>query len=330
MRTLVTGAAGFIGSHLCEALLGAGHEVRGVDAFTPAYDTDLKQDNLRDLAADPAFDFVRADLRTVELEPLLDGIEVVFHLAGQPGVRPSWAAGFRPYVEHNVVATQRLLHAAHEHPLRRFVYASSSSVYGNAARYPTRETDLTNPHSPYAVTKLAAEHMCGVYAHNYGVPTTMLRYFTVYGPRQRPDMGIHRFIRAALLGMPLPVFGDGTQLRDFTYVADVVAATFRAGFADLTPGTVLNVAGGNAITVNDLLDIIEWETGGPIAIRRLPSQAGDVEATGGSIELAGALLGWWPRVAIEHGVAAQVAWQRGTPRVIVPEPVEEAVEAVRA
>ncbi len=331
MHALVTGAAGFIGSHLCEALLAEGHDVRGVDAFTPAYDTDVKKRNVRTIGTDPAFDLVRADLRTAELGPLLDGVDVVFHLAGQPGVRPSWAAGFRPYVEHNVIATQRLLDAAQDHrALRRFVYASSSSVYGNAARYPTRETDTPRPHSPYGVTKLAGEHMCGVYGVNCGVPTTMLRYFTVYGPRQRPDMGIHRFVAAALLGMPLPVYGDGSQVRDFTFVSDVVAATMRAGVTDLSPGTVVNIAGGDSISVNDLLDLVERETGREIAIRRLPMQAGDVEETGGSIELAGELLGWRPLVSIEHGVAAQVAWQRKAPRVLVPGPIEAAVEAIRA
>lgn len=331
MRALVTGAAGFIGSHLCEALLAEGHTVRGVDAFTPAYDTDVKQRNVRTVSADPEFDLVRTDLRTAELAPLLDGVDVVFHLAGQPGVRPSWAAGFRPYVEHNVVATQRLLDAAQQHrTLHRFVYASSSSVYGNAARYPTRETDTPRPHSPYGVTKLAGEHMCAVYGANCGVPTTMLRYFTVYGPRQRPDMGIHRFVAAALLGMPLPVFGDGTQVRDFTFVADVVAATLRAGTADLTPGTVVNVAGGSSISVNELIDVVERETGKTVAISRLPQQAGDVRATGGAIEVADELLGWRPRVRIEDGVAAQVAWQRQAPRVLVPGPVEAAVEAIRA
>lgn len=331
MHALVTGAAGFIGSHLCEALLAEGHDVRGVDAFTPAYDTDVKKRNVRTIGTDPAFDLIRADLRTAELAPLLDGVDVVFHLAGQPGVRPSWAAGFRPYVEHNVIATQRLLDAAQDHrALRRFVYASSSSVYGNAARYPTRETDTPRPHSPYGVTKLAGEHMCGVYGVNCGVPTTMLRYFTVYGPRQRPDMGIHRFVAAALLGMPLPVYGDGSQVRDFTFVSDVVAATMRAGVTDLSPGTVVNIAGGDSISVNDLLDLVERETGREIAIRRLPMQAGDVEETGGSIELAGELLGWRPLVSIEHGVAAQVAWQRKAPRVLVPGPIEAAVEAIRA
>jgi nucleoside-diphosphate-sugar epimerase len=329
MHALVTGAAGFIGSHLSEALLAGGWSVRGVDAFTTAYDTDVKHRNARDLVSHPAFDLVKADLRTTELEPLLDGVDVVYHLAGQPGVRPSWASGFRPYVEHNVVATQRLLEAAKDRPgLRRFVYASSSSVYGNAVRYPTRESDPTHPHSPYGVTKLAGEQMCAVYGSNCDVPTTMLRFFTVYGPRQRPDMGIHRFVAAALLGMPLPVYGDGSQVRDFTFVADVVAAVLRAGECDLPPGTVVNVAGGGSITVNELVDLVEREVGTEIAIRRLPVQPGDVDATSGSIELAAELLGWRPRVSIEHGVAAQVAWQRQGAHVIVPAPRTAAVAAV--
>src|SRR3954468_4935499 len=309
MRTLVTGTAGFIGSHLSEALLDAGHEVVGVDAITPYYETTAKWANLQGLLQARGFTFIHRDLRRSDLDSLVRGTDVVFHLAGQPGVRPSWENGFGAYAEHNVIATQRLLEACRHVSIERFVYASSSSVYGNAAAYPTREDDLPAPHSPYGVTKLAGEHLCALYAANYGLPTTMLRYFTVFGPRQRPDMGINRFIEAAIAGKPLPLYGDGQQIRDFTYVADVVDATARAGMAtDLAPGTVLNIAGGSATTVNELIELIATKVGRDVQIERKPPQAGDVQATGGSIAQARSLLGWTPRVGLADGVALQAAW----------------------
>ncbi|HEU5267311.1 MAG TPA: NAD-dependent epimerase/dehydratase family protein, partial [Jatrophihabitans sp.] len=214
----MTGAAGFIGGHLAEAALAAGHSVVGVDCLTDYYDPEQKRARVDQLATHPDFRFAAADLRTADLAPLLDGAEVVFHLAGQPGVRLSWSAGFVDYVGHNVLATQRLLEAARATRPQRIVYASSSSVYGNAPAYPTTEDDLPRPHSPYGVTKLAGEHLCGLYAANWGLATVALRYFTVYGPWQRPDMGMHRFFTAVREGRPLPVFGDGEQTRDFTFV----------------------------------------------------------------------------------------------------------------
>src|SRR3954471_15585585 len=265
MHVLVTGAAGFIGSHLVERLLGAGHTVVGVDALTPYYDPAQKQRNIATVLDNDRLRFLVRDLGRSDLSPILEDVEVVFHLAGQPGVRPSWERGFGDYLDQNVLVTQRLLEACKERSLRRFVYASSSSVYGNAPRYPTDEDCLPAPHSPYGVTKLAAEHLCGLYAANFGIPTTSLRYFTVYGPRQRPDMGINKFINAALDGKPLVVFGDGEQIRDFTYVADVVSATVRAGEAtDIPPGAVMNIAGGSACTVNELLHLIAQKIGSAV------------------------------------------------------------------
>jgi UDP-glucuronate 4-epimerase len=311
VKALVTGAAGFVGSNTCEALLRLGHEVRGVDALTDYYDPGLKKANARLLQEWPTFDFRQADLLDAELAELLDGVDVVFHLAAQPGVRASWQNGFGVYAEANVMVTQRLLEATRHSDVRRFVYASSSSVYGRATSYPTSEDAPTRPFSPYGVTKLAAEHLCTLYADNWGVPTVSLRYFTVYGPRQRPDMAMNRFISAALEGRAIPVYGDGEQVRDFTFVEDVVAANLAAGqVADLAPGTVLNVAGGGSITVNGLIELLQTAVGRPVHTAQQPRQPGDVLQTGGTIELAGRLLGWRPQVTVPEGLARQVAWQQ--------------------
>ena len=308
MVVLVTGVAGFVGSHLAEALVWQGHEVRGVDALTPYYAASAKMRNLEALLASDRMEFVHADLCEDDVDALFEDVDVVFHQAGQPGVRRSWSDGFPSYVRANVSATQRLLEAARRHSIERFVYASSSSVYGNAPSYPTTEHDLPRPHSPYGVTKLAAEHLCSLYAHNWGVPTVSLRYFTVYGPRQRPDMGFSRFIEAALDGRPVPLYGTGKAIRDFTHVDDIVGANLAAAKADLEPGTVMNIAGGSSTTVSDVLEMIGESLGSPVGITSLPEQPGDVAVTGGSIELATSLLGWRPEVALRDGLESQVAW----------------------
>lgn len=312
MKALVTGAAGFIGSHLCEALVAAGHEVVGVDCFTPYYDPSAKRANLADLVGRPGFELREADLRTADVDALLEGVDTVFHQAGQPGVRLSWDRDFAVYVEHNVLATQRLLEGMRRVPVRRLVYASSSSVYGNAERYPTLETDLPRPYSPYGVTKLAAEHLCFAYAANWGHSVVALRYFTVYGPRQRPDMGIRRFVDAALDGTPVTVHGDGEQVRDFTYVDDVVAANLAAAAVEEPPAGAVNVAGGGSVSVNELLATIEELTGRRIDRRHDAAQPGDVRRTGGSIEAARRTLGWAPSVGVREGLARQIAWSRAT------------------
>lgn len=310
MRVAVTGCAGFVGSHLTEALLADDHEVVGIDALTDYYDVAQKNANLAEFESHSRFTFVAGDLLDLDLADVFDGIDVIYHQAGQPGVRLSWSSGFDQYVARNVSATQRVLEACRLTRPARIVYASSSSVYGNAPRYPTAESDLPAPHSPYGVTKLAAEHLVNLYAANYGLSTISLRYFTVYGPRQRPDMGISKFLTAALDGSAIPLFGDGSQVRDFTFVSDVVAANRVAGVADVAPGTVVNVAGGGSISVNDLLDLIAELVGTPLTIERLPEQAGDVRATGGSIDAARRLLDWAPAVSVREGVAAQLAWLR--------------------
>lgn len=310
VQALVTGCAGFIGSTLVDALLARGDDVVGVDCFTPYYDPATKRANLADAGVHRRFALVEADLRTADLRPLLEGVDVVFHLAGQPGVRWSWAEGFAAYDGHNVLATQRLLEAARAAGTPRFVFASSSSVYGQAARHPTSELDLPAPHSPYGVTKLAAEHLCGLYAANWGLGTVALRYFTVYGPRQRPDMAIHRLIGAGLAGTAFPLYGDGSAVRDFTFVDDVVAANLAAAEADVLPGTVANVAGGGEIAMRDLVALAARVLDRPVAIDEQPRQAGDVARTGGSIERAADLLGWAPRTDVAEGLERQVAWQR--------------------
>jgi UDP-glucuronate 4-epimerase len=308
---LVTGAAGFIGSQLAEALLDEGHEVVGVDAFTPYYDRAVKDANLAALRDRPGFRFIEADLREADLDELLGGIEVIYHQAAQPGVRLSWSEGFATYDSCNVLATQRVLEAARQTGVGRVVYASSSSVYGNADSYPVTETDLPQPHSPYGVTKLAAEHLCGLYAANHGLSTVALRYFTVYGPRQRPDMAFHRLIEGALDQQPFPLYGDGSHIRDFTYVGDVVRANVLAGRADVTPGTVVNVCAGGSTVLRDVIDAVGDAVGSPVPVEQHAEQAGDVQRTGGSNDAARRLLGWEPQTSLTEGIAAQVAWHRG-------------------
>jgi UDP-glucuronate 4-epimerase len=307
-RALLTGAAGFIGSNLTDRLLASGWRVRGVDRFTAYYEEAQKRANLASATADGEFELIEADLLSAELGPLLDDVDVVFHQAAQPGVRLSWADGFRLYNDLNVNVTQRLLEACRRHEVKRFVYASSSSVYGQAPAWPTTEATETRPHSPYGVTKLAAEHLCRAYAANFGVPTVSLRYFTVYGPRQRPDMATHRLIQAARTGSGFPLYGDGQQIRDFTFVGDVVAANVLAATRDVSPGSVMNIAGGGSTKLLDLVELVGRCVGRDVPIDWQPAQPGDVERTGGSIELASEFLGWRPEVGIEEGVARQVAW----------------------
>ncbi|CCH88116.1 UDP-glucose epimerase [Modestobacter italicus] len=305
MTVLVTGVAGFVGSALARRLLAAGEQVVGLDSFTDYYDPAVKEANLAAVPTD-GFRFVHADLTTVDLDELLTGVSVVFHEAGQPGVRKSWGEDFGTYVTANVLSTQRLLEAARRAAdLRRLVYASSSSVYGNAAAYPTTEEDVPRPHSPYGVTKLAAEHLCTLYADNFGVPTVSLRYFTVYGPGQRPDMAFHRFIRAALADRPIVVFGSGEQVRDFTFVDDVVEANLRAAGGEVAPGTVFNVSGGTSISVNEVLGVLSDIAGRRLPVERAGAVAGDVGRTGGSADKIREALGWQPTVDIAAGLRAQ-------------------------
>jgi UDP-glucuronate 4-epimerase len=308
MRALVTGAAGFIGSRLSARLLDDGHEVRGVDALTPSYDRAAKRANLEPLLRHAGFVFDELDLRTAALGDLV-AVDAVFHLAAQPGVRASWGDSFADYVGHNVLATQRLLEACRAEGGPKVVMASSSSVYGEAERHPTPEDVVPRPVSPYGVTKLAAEQLLTAYAANFGLSGVALRYFTVYGPGQRPDMAFHRFIRAALTGGAVEVYGDGEQTRDVTFVDDAVAATISAASTADAPGPV-NVGGGSQVALNEVLDAIQRLTGRTLAIERRADAPGDVRHTSADLHRARELLAYAPRVGLEDGLRQEVEWLR--------------------
>ena len=307
MRALVTGAAGFIGSHLSERLLGAGATVVGIDAFTDYYPRARKERNLQRLRQDPGFSLVEGALADLDLGALLDGVTHVFHLAAQPGVRKSWGRDFRVYTVQNVEATQLLLEACIDRPIERLVYASSSSVYGDEVPLPMPEDARLRPVSPYGVTKLAAEHLCGLYHTGYGVPAVSLRYFTVYGPRQRPDMGFSRFFEALAKGQPVPMFGDGRQTRDFTFVADAVSATVAAATRG-TPGGVYNIGGGSRVELLEVFELIGRVTGRPLRLERLDTQRGDMRDTYADTTRARTDLGFLPAVTLEQGLRAQYEW----------------------
>ncbi len=310
MRCLVTGCAGFIGSHLTEKLLAQGHEVLGLDAFTTTYERTAKERNLERARTDRRFRMVEANLADAPLGDLLADVDVVFHLAGEPGVRQSWGERFATYVRNNVIATERLLNACVDRPIQRFVYAGSSSVYGDAPDLPWRETTCPQPRSPYAISKLAAEHLCTTYHLSYGVPATILRYFTVYGPRQRPDMAFHRWLRAGVTGEPIIVFGSGEKSRDFTYVADIVTATIAAGMTDGAAGGTFNVGGSNRATIDQLLALIESLVGRPLVIERRAHQEGDVQHTWADTSQAAAILGYRATVGLTEGLERELAWMR--------------------
>lgn len=308
MRCVVTGCAGFIGSHLCETLITRGHEVVGVDCFTDYYPRTAKLTNLADLRDSAGFTMVEADLLNCELPRLLEGADCVFHQAAQAGVRASWGQSFRAYTDNNVLATQRLLEAVRTLPISRFVYASSSSIYGDARELPVTEEVLPRPVSPYGVTKLAAEHLCHLYWVNFGVPAVSLRYFTVYGPRQRPDMAFHRFIRAIMAGEEISVYGDGNQTRDFTFVSDAVAANIRCAEAEVA-GRRFNIGGGSRTSVNRVLAILQSLSGREARVRHVDAQKGDVRHTFADTSQAREALGFHPTVSIEEGLRRQFAWQ---------------------
>jgi len=307
MRTLVTGAAGFVGAHLCAYLLEQGNNVVGIDAMTDYYDVRRKEANLASLSSWDSFTFRRQDLLTAPPRRLLDGVEVVFHLAGQPGVRASWGPEFAAYVSRNILATQHLLEASRQAPVRAIVYASSSSVYGDAESYPTTEDMRPRPVSPYGMTKLAAEHLCELYRRNFGIPAASLRLFTVYGPHQRPDMAFARLIGAARSGSPFPLFGDGRQTRDFTYVADVVRAMCGAATAVQSGWTgVANIGGGSRTSMAEVIRIVGALLGREVRTARMPAQPGDVRDTAADTSVARQAFGYAPTVPLADGLARMV------------------------
>lgn len=308
-HALVTGAAGFIGSTLAERLLAEGARVTGVDCFTDYYDPALKRRNLEAALRQPGYRLLELDLGDADLAALPD-VDVVFHQAAQAGVRASWGREFATYVHHNVLGTQRLLERYRDAGLERFVYASSSSVYGDAERYPTDEALLPKPFSPYGVTKLAGEHLVLLYGRNFGMNVAALRYFTVYGPRQRPDMAFHRFCRALLRGEEILVYGDGRQSRDFTFIDDAIEANLRA-WRRSAPQGVYNVGGGSQVEVLEAIALLESALGAKAKLRFEPRPPGDPLRTRADAARLRADLDYATRVGIADGLAAEAAWARG-------------------
>lgn len=306
MKALVTGVAGFLGSTIAQTLVERGDSVRGIDCFIDYYPRTIKERNLRILKGHPKFEFHEASLVETDLNALLDGVDVVFHEAAQAGVRASWGEEFEIYTKNNIQGTQRLLEAC-KPKKTRVVYASSSSVYGETRKFPMEETDLPAPVSPYGVSKLAAEHLCVLYWKNFQVPTISLRYFTVYGPRQRPDMAFHKFIRAMLTDKELPLFGTGEQTRDFTFVKDAVAANLLAAEKG-EPGGVYNIGGGSRVSVNHVFEVLEKILGKSPKIKRLGVQKGDVTHTVADTSRAERDLGYKPSVTLEEGLRAEVEY----------------------
>lgn len=312
MKCLVTGAAGFIGSHLSERLLATGHSVVGIDAFIPYYHRSYKDSNLAGLRGQPGFSLFSMDLRQDDLQEVVEDVDAVFHLAAMPGLAKSWT-NFDLYESCNITGTQRLLEALRLNPnLHRFIYVSTSSVYG---RYGTGDETLpTRPISPYGVTKLAGENLCRAYCEERGLPLVVLRYFSVYGPRQRPDMGYHLFINAMLRGEPITIYGDGNQTRGNTYIQDCVSATEMALNAPI--GETYNIGGGETASVLEILGKLQTITGTRPQLHFKEARPGDQRITGADTSKITRHLGWHPEVSLDQGLARQVAWQRQLQRLI--------------
>lgn len=307
MKSIVTGAAGFIGSHLSENLLASGHQVLGIDSFLDYYPRYVKEMNLAPLKKFPQFEFQDVNIMDANWGSLLQGVDRVFHLAAQAGVRASWSKNFVVYTKNNIEATQLLLEEAKKFPLKKFVFASTSSVYGDTEDIPMKEESLVKPVSPYGVTKLAAEELCYLYWKNYGVPCVSLRYFTVYGPGQRPDMAFYRFLLAQLEGRTITIFEDGNQTRDFTYFQDIVNGTILASEKG-KEGQTYNLGGGNRISVNEVLALLREVTGKEPDIRYSEKQKGDMRHTFASTERAREDLGYAPQVGLPEGLTNEFHW----------------------
>lgn len=306
---LVTGVAGFIGSNLAETLLQQGEQIIGVDLFNDYYDPSLKRKNVASLIKYPNFKLIEADIQEVDWQPILENVVTIYHQAAQAGVRASWGQSFRNYTERNLNATQILLEAAIEaKSLQRFVFASTSSVYGDAETMPTPETICPEPVSPYGITKLAAERLCKLYHDNFDVPTVSLRYFSVYGPRQRPDMAFHKFFKAAIAQQPISIYGDGQQTRDFTFVSDVVAANLAAAVAPEAIGEVFNVGGGSRVVLLDILDRMDEVIGQPVHRNYVEKAMGDARHTSADVSKARKILGYNPQVSLFEGLTKEWQW----------------------
>jgi nucleoside-diphosphate-sugar epimerase len=311
VRAVVTGCAGFIGSHLAGALLRDGWSVVGIDCFNDNYGRSQKLKNLHEVAGWDLFEFVPIDLARGDLGDLVEGCDIVFHLAAEPGVRASWGRRYEKYLQNNVLASQHLLEAMTVRPGIRLVYASSSSIYGEAAVHPTPESARPRPLSPYGQTKAAMEQICELYRHNHGVDVVGLRYFTVFGPRQRPDMAFHRICRAAIERTEFGVFGDGRQTRDFTYVGDVVDVTIAAATAELGGVRVFNIGGGAPTSLREAIDLIGQIAGQPLAVRYSDAERGDVRDTAADTALARDTLSFAPSWSLADGLAAEYEWLAG-------------------
>jgi len=307
MTCLVTGAAGFIGSRLAGRLLKDNYKVTGIDSFTDYYPRRIKEQNLRSLIDHKNFSFIEKDITKIDLNSLLKNMEFIFHLSAQAGVRDSWGESFSIYTHNNIEATQKLLEASRNIPVQKFIYASSSSVYGYCPDLPWSETSHLYPYSPYGVSKLAAEHLCSLYNRNYGVPTVSLRLFTVYGPGQRPDMAFHRFFKAIAENKPIPVFGDGQQTRDFTYVDDIIQANISS-MINGKSGEIYNIGGGNRIKLADLFPVFEKISKKYVNIQWLDLQKGDVPHTAASIQKAQKDLFYSPKTSLEDGLSEEWKW----------------------
>ena len=310
MRCLVSGVAGFIGSHLAERLVRDGHEVISIDCFLDYYPREVKEENLAGLKKSPNFHFQEANLLELDLPALVQKTDFIFHLAAQAGVRASWGESFSIYTENNIRATQRLLESCKGQKVSKFILASSSSVYGDAEEMPTSENSAPKPVSPYGLSKLACEHLCYLYWKNHKIPYLALRYFTVYGPRQRPDMAFHKFLRSALHGKEIEIYGDGNQTRDFTYISDIINATVKSISTDAVAESV-NLGGGSPATIWQVLNIIEDITGKRVRLRHIEEQKGDVRHTCADITKAQRILGYAPQVRLGEGLRKQLLWQKG-------------------
>lgn len=310
-KIIVTGVAGFIGSHLAETLLNGGKKVIGIDQFNDYYDPALKRKNVSILETNPNFELIEGDIQSLDWSKLLVDVDVVYHQAAQAGVRASWGESFRHYTERNINATQILLEAAKDFPqLKRFVYASSSSIYGNAETFPTPESICPQPVSPYGITKLVGEQLCGLYHQNFGVPCTSLRYFTVYGPRQRPDMAFHKFFKLILEDKAISIYGDGQQTRDFTFVSDCVAANLAAAEVPEAVGQVFNIGGGSRVVLTEIIDTMEKIVGSPIRRNFVEAARGDARHTSADVSKAKEILGYQPQVSLAEGLRREWEWMR--------------------